>query len=749
LRGLLGLFLPCPALLPAASAVAISIGIAITQARGLPDLRILRPQCLERFFCGLGPFGATRGLDFAPHLRHFRGDLLPQRGSVELQQAFNLVFGEVLVVNSNNLFRHLIHVEFLLIAVGESTHERLAFVIVGNRHEQFFLVLLGGIADGILHLIPGPHQLHQRADIGILDGINPRRFRACRLALSRSAFRRGLRGILRRTLNGQKKSSHVNDNKCQDRLHNFLRSGFRLLFRHPLIVRNTAFLRAFRKYRRSSGITVRLFRRSSRCQRGFLLLCRQMAQTEADHSLQPQSDPGAVILEREAGLHRNLTPRQLSMIAIGGAIGTGLFLGSAISVKLAGPGVIFSYIAGAVVALCLMWALGEVTVAHPVAGSFGVHAEIYVHPWAGFAMRYSYWLAQVIAIGSEVVATSIYCKYWFPNVPPLLWIAGFSAALVYVNARSVASFGTFEYWFAMIKVLTITVFLILGAALLMGIGFPRIGTTNYTAQGGFLPNGWRGVGLGVAMAIFSFLGIEVVAVTSGEAKDPATALPRALRWTLGRLCLFYIGGLAVVVGVVPWNQVGLGESPFVRVFETAGIPGAAGVMNFVVLTAALSSINCNLYLTARMLFSLSRGGYAPAALGRLSKEGTPVTALLVSSAGMIGAGILDHWFHETAYVYMLGSAFLGGLFVWQMIFVTHLVFRRRTANLPHPPQRFAPAGPWSSLFGLVALTAVLVSTWWVPGLRITLVAGVPWLAFISLCYFVWARLGRTNPKETR
>src|SRR5216684_4028146 len=413
-------------------------------------------RCHFHWYCHYPGARIARSLDFAPNLRHFRGDLLPQRGSVELQQALNLVFGEVLVVNSNNLFRHLIHVEFLLIAVGESTHERLAFVIVGNRHEQFFLVLLGGIADGILHLIPGPHQLHQRADIGILDGINPRRFRACRLALSRSAFRRGLRGILRRTLNGQKKSSHVNDNKCQDRLHNFLRSGFRLLFRHPLIVRNTAFLRTFRKYRRSSGITVRLFRRSSRCQRGFLLLCRQMAQTEADHSLQPQSDPGAVILEREAGLHRNLTPRQLSMIAIGGAIGTG---------------VIFSYIAGAVVALCLMWALGEVTVAHPVAGSFGVHAEIYVHPWAGFAMRYSYWLAQVIAIGSEVVATSIYCKYWFPNVPPLLWIAGFSAALVYVNARSVASFGTFEYWFAMIKVLTITVFLILGAALLMGIGF--------------------------------------------------------------------------------------------------------------------------------------------------------------------------------------------------------------------------------------------------------------------------------------
>jgi AAT family amino acid transporter len=468
-----------------------------------------------------------------------------------------------------------------------------------------------------------------------------------------------------------------------------------------------------------------------------------MADFQASGMTSTNKIDGNAILEREAGLHRNLTPRQLSMIAIGGAIGTGLFLGSAISVRLAGPGVILSYIAAAVIALCLMWALGEMTVAHPVAGSFGVHAEMYLHPWAGFAMRYSYWLAQVIAIGSEMIAASIYCKHWFPEVPSWWWIAGFSAALVYVNARSVASFGAFEYWFAMLKVVTITLFLILGGALMFGIGPTRIGTVNYTSHGGFLPNGWIGVGLGVAMAVFSYLGLEIVAVTSGEAKDPAAALPRAMRWTFARLGIFYIGGLAIVVGVVPWNQVGLGESPFVRVFETAGIPAAAGVMNFIVLTAALSSVNCNLYLTSRMLFSLARGGYAPSSLGHLSKRGTPVAALLVSSAGMIAALFLEHWFQATAYVYMLGAAFFGGIFVWLMIFATHLAFRRLTAQWLQPPMRVAPRGPWSSLFGLFALTAVLVSTWWVPGLRITLTAGLPWLAFISLCYLVW-RIARSR-----
>lgn len=461
------------------------------------------------------------------------------------------------------------------------------------------------------------------------------------------------------------------------------------------------------------------------------------------------SAQNSAILAREAGLQRNLTPRQLSMIAIGGAIGTGLFLGSAISVKLAGPGVILSYAGAAAIALCLMWALGEMSVAHPVAGSFGVYAEMYVHPWAGFAMRYSYWLGQTMAIGSEIVATSIYCKRWFPNVPSWLWIVGFSIALVYVNARSVASFGAFEYWFAMLKVVTITVFLVLGAALLLGIGFPRLGATNYTAHGGFLPNGWAGVGLGVAMAMFSFLGIETVVVASGEAKDPATALPRALRWAFARLGIFYIGGLAVVVGVVPWNQIGdqLESSPFVRVFDAVHVPFAAAVMNFVVLTAALSSVNCNLYLAARMLFSLARGGYAPASLGRLGKRGTPVTAVLVSSVGMAAAFFVDRWFHSTAYVYMLGAGFFGGLFAWLMIFVTHLAFRRRTAKWAIPPARLAPRGPWTTLFGLTAVTAVLISTWWVPGLRITLTSGLPWLAFISLCYLVWRRTRSGDPSN--
>jgi L-asparagine transporter-like permease len=456
----------------------------------------------------------------------------------------------------------------------------------------------------------------------------------------------------------------------------------------------------------------------------------------------PKKTPQSVA-DREAGLHRQLSSRQLSMIALGGAIGTGLFLGSAVSVRVAGPGVILSYGIGALIALALMWALAEMTVVHPVAGSFGVFAEIYLNPWAGFAVRYSYWFAQSVAIGSELVAVSIYCHYWAPGVPAWIWIVLFSAGMVFINARNVGSFGTIEYWFALMKVTTIFVFLVLGTALIFGIGYHPLGTHNYTAFGGFLPHGWTGVILGVAIAIFSYLGLEVVSVAAGEASHPEIAVPRAMRWTLARLALFYIGGMAVLVGVMPWTQAGLAESPFVRVFQATGIPFAGAIMNFVVLTAALSSVNADLYLTTRMLFSLSRGGYAPEFVGKLNKKGVPLAALMISSVGMIIALILDLRFQESAFLYTLGAAFFGGLFGWGMIFVTHLAFRRRfEKNGGSVPMQFAPPGPWSSLAGTLALLGVLISTWWIPGMKITILAGLPWLAFITLCYFLWKRTNR-------
>jgi L-asparagine transporter-like permease len=433
------------------------------------------------------------------------------------------------------------------------------------------------------------------------------------------------------------------------------------------------------------------------------------------------------------------------MIGLGSTIGTGLFLGSAISVKLAGPAVLLSFAGAALIALTMMWALAEMAAAHPAAGSFGLYAEMYLHPWAGFAIRLTYWLCMMVVVGSEVVAASIYCKFWFPGTPSWVWIGMFSLVILYVNTTSIGSLGTFEYWLSMIKVVTIVAFLLLGSGLLLGVGFPKVGLANYTAHGGFLPNGWKGVGLGVVLGLFSFFGIEVVGSTAGEAADPQVAVPKALRRTLGALVFFYVAGLALVVGLVPWTKIALVESPFVRVFQTAGIPAASHIMNFVVLTAALSSAVANLYFGARLGFSLARGGYLPPLIGRLSGKGMPVVSVLISGCGMVAALVLSDSFKDSLFVFMIGLSTFGALFAWLMTLLTHLAFRRYHRRHRKPYLQVGPSGSWVSLAGLAAVVAVLASTWWVPGFRITLLAGVPWLAFITLCYLVWRRVRPPRP----
>ncbi len=458
--------------------------------------------------------------------------------------------------------------------------------------------------------------------------------------------------------------------------------------------------------------------------------------------------PGGI--EKGEQLSRQLTSGQLAMIAIGGAIGTGLFLGSSLAVHTAGPGVIFSYAIGAVVTLLLMGALSEMAVAHPTAGSFGVYAEMYLSRWAGFTVRYTYWAAQCIAIGGEATAIAIYCQWWFPHTPKWLWILGFACALIYVNARSVGSFGSFEYWFAMVKVVAIVLFIVFGLALATGIApRPAIGFSNLTAHGGFLPAGWRGVWMAMVFVIFSYLGTEVVAVTAGEARDPHTAVPRAMRTMVGRLIVFYMGAIVVLVSIVPWNQIqpgtGVTASPFVKVFQLIGVPAAAHVVNFVVITAAASSMNCNLYLVSRMMFSLARGGYAPARFGHVSARGTPVPALVVSAAGLALAIFTALFYPDGAFVYLFGISLFGGLYAWLIIFATHLFFRRQWEALGRPrlPVRM-PGYPYTSLLGAAAIAAILATTWWVEGMRVTLVAGVPWLGVLTVGYrFATRRRGKS------
>jgi len=444
------------------------------------------------------------------------------------------------------------------------------------------------------------------------------------------------------------------------------------------------------------------------------------------------------ISERESGLHRRLSKTQIVMIGLGGAIGTGLFMGSGLAIGYAGPAVILSYALAGFVALVMVFSLSEMAVVHPTAGSFGTYAETYLNPWAGFVVRYTYWIAQVIAIGGEAVAAGLYMTFWFPTVPVWMWSLGFCAILLYFNSRAVNNFGTVESWFALIKVTAIVLFIILGAASIFGLGLPAVGFHNLTGlPGGFLPKGLSGLWMAVIVGIFSFNGIEVIAVTSGEAKNPQAAIPAALRTMVFRLFLFYILSITIIVTTIPWTATGVtvvAQSPFVSVFQHSGIAHAAGIMNFVVISAALSSMNTNIYLCSRMLFSLSRGNYAPRRLGTLSRKGVPLAAILLSGAGiLIAAGVSI--FTPNAYSYLLGVALFAAILVWMFILASHLSFRRH-----HDPSKLPvrmPLFPWMQYAGLLLLAAILVTMGLDSNLYVSWLYGVPWLILISAAYFIW------------
>jgi amino acid transporter, AAT family len=448
---------------------------------------------------------------------------------------------------------------------------------------------------------------------------------------------------------------------------------------------------------------------------------------------------GEKVPEPAQHLQRKLTERQLSMIAIGGAIGVGLFLGSNVTISLAGPSVILTYLLGAVLALIMAYVLAEMAVVHPLAGSFGIYAERYLNRWSGFSVRVTYGLIQIIAIGAEVTAVAIYFHYWFPNTPQWLWVAVVSAGVVGINAAQVGNFGEFEYWFSLTKVVAIIVFILVGIALITGLSpRPALGIRNLTAYGGFLPHGFRGTWLAFTLTMASYMGVEVVAVTAGEARRPAEAIPRAMRTMVFRLILFYVLAIAVMVTMTPWNQAGDGSisgSPFVRAFASIGIPNAAFIMNLVVITAALSSANTNLYLSTRMLFSLARGNFVPAMLGRLSANGVPHRALAASSLGMVVAIFLAIYVPKDAFLLMYGSAVAGMYFVWIIILLAHLRFRRsigaKVNALPLKLHLF----PIANILGIVVLVAIACSTFFVEGLQYSVPAFGVLLAIISLLYW--------------
>lgn len=446
----------------------------------------------------------------------------------------------------------------------------------------------------------------------------------------------------------------------------------------------------------------------------------------------------------QSTLRRSLTTGQIAMIAIGGAIGTGLFLGSGFAIGLAGPAVLVSYLIGAVIALLLMGCLAEMTVAHPTSGAFGDLAEIYLGSLAGFLVRYAYWSALVLAVGTELTAVAIYMQYWFPLVPGWIWMAGFGIGLVVVNAASVRAFGRIEYAFSAIKVGAIVAFLALASFILLTArAGSAMGIANYVRHGGFLPHGLGGLWTAVIVSIFSYLGIESIAVAAGEAEDPERSIVRAFKMTVLRLAVFYLATLALMLAIVPWTQAGTATSPFVTVMLAIGVPGGAAILNAVVLVAALSAMNSQLYTASRMLFSLATARQAPRALGSVTRHGVPLAALLVSALGIAPATALYLWRPDTAFGAMIGISSCGAIFAWMMIFVTHLAFRAKSTPVPGAFRMWGY--PWTSIAGAVAMSAILLTTPFTGPFRTTLAYGLPFFLALVAAHAWLRRSARRAP----
>jgi AAT family amino acid transporter len=437
-------------------------------------------------------------------------------------------------------------------------------------------------------------------------------------------------------------------------------------------------------------------------------------------------------------LNRVLKPRHIQLIAIGGAIGVGLFLGSASAIKAAGPGLLLCYAVAGLAIFFMLRALGELMMYRPVAGSFVSYAEEFLGPFAGFVTGWSYWFLWVVAGMAELTAIGIYFHYWFPDLPQ--WIPALLAlcAMAAANLLTVRMFGELEFWFALIKVLMIAVLLVSGTAILL-FGWSNLGATahisNLWEQGGFLPFGFVGLALSLQMVAFAFSGVELIGVTAGEAENPETTLPRATNSVIFRILLFYIGSLIVVMALIPWRELDPAVSPFVTIFGRMGIPGAAGWVTFVVITSAGSACNSGIFSNGRMLYSLARGGHAPRFLGNLNRAGVPSSAVMVSSAFMLGAVALNFLIPDDVFIWVTSTTLVGTLWTWGVIILSHGAYRRAVNNGSCKAVAFRlPFAGFARWFVLAFLLATTVALSLRPDTRVALYVAPIWFGILALAY---------------
>lgn len=454
-------------------------------------------------------------------------------------------------------------------------------------------------------------------------------------------------------------------------------------------------------------------------------------------------DPGPV--ELPARLRHSLTSSQLSMMGLGGAIGAGLFVGSGQSISVAGPAVLVSYAIAGVVVILVMAMLAEMSALNPESGAFSVFAEDAFGASTGATIGWLYWLELMVVIAAEATGAASVITSWVPSVPQWVWVLVFILAFTVVNLLAVAGYGRFEYWFAVLKVLAIVGFLVLGALKIMGVihGAGSSGFGNLTAHGGFAPHGIHGIASGVLISIFAYGGTEVVAIAAAESDDPVRNVRRAVGNVIWRILVFYIGSMLVIVSILPWNDSQVVAGPFVAVLKVIGIPGVDTLMQAIVIVALLSALNANVYAASRMVFSLAGRGYTPRALSRLSAKGTPWVAVLAS----VSFGLVNVVFNALApgrvlslLLNVVGSTMIV---VWTSVILSQIVLRRRSDRAGVRSPSRLPGFPGTSVLALVLIAAIIVLSCFSADTRNQL------LATLGLCVALWLVMRLTIGRRPR
>lgn len=449
--------------------------------------------------------------------------------------------------------------------------------------------------------------------------------------------------------------------------------------------------------------------------------------------------------QQEKGLKRGLSARHIRFMALGSAIGTGLFYGSASAIQMAGPAVLLAYLIGGAAVFMVMRALGEMAVHNPVAGSFGQYASTYLGPMAGFILGWTYAFEMIIVCLADVTAFGIYMGFWFPDVARWVWVLGIVFLIGGLNLCNVKVFGEMEFWLSLLKVGAI-VAMILGGFGIMLFGIHSAGDTqasglsNLWAHGGFMPNGIGGLIASFAVVMFAFGGIEIIGITAGEAKDPQRVIPKAINAVPLRILLFYVLTLFVLMAIYPWPQIGSQGSPFVQIFSNLGIGSAATILNIVVISAAVSAINSDIFGAGRMMYGLAQQGQAPKGFAQLSKHGVPWMTVVVMGAALLGGVVLNYLIPENVFLLIASIATFATVWVWLMILFTQVAMRRsmtqeQVAELKFP----VPFWPYAPAAAIVFMLFVFGVLGYFPGTQAALLVGAVWIVLLVVAYLLWVK----------